>query len=793
MKTFEFTIKGLVQGVGYRPFIARLCMARGINGDVRNSGGIVFLRANFAEEKEANEFAVTLAEQYPEGAKPADISFVQVSFVDFTSFEVVKSNRNGLVPHLPADIGICENCLAELRGDQIVPISTNLVPKSTRFNRYPFISCAACGPRASIMRKIPYDRENTTMSEFEMCPECKKEFYDPADRRFYAQTISCPNCGPSLFWWDTNDEEKSELRENRITIKQKDISQEKIFNIATEILKSGGVLAVKNIGGYHLVCDATNSTAVERIRTIKNRETKPFAVMVKDVEIVKTYAHISQREEELLKSPARPIVLLEASNIRISPSVSMSSPDIGIMLPSNGLQYMLAEEFEVLVMTSANISGEPIIADDEAVKKLGVPVLGNDREIINPSDDSVVRIINDRVQILRRGRGYVPESLELGQNNLRENATKTIFASGADMKASFAFFAGNKAYVSQCFGDMSDLAVQTAYEKTSQIMCDMHNISPEVYAYDMHPGYASSSKIRKINANLIPVQHHIAHAASVIAENEISGPALCFSFDGTGYGLDKTIWGGELFYYNDGKFARTGHLDSVRLPGGDEGSRNANLALAGYIYEMRKRGMLGGIADEEIFCYNKLFERDTEKLVYNALKLEINSVLSSSCGRLFDAVSALLGIGAYNHYEGECACELEYAARKYRKVSKDNKDNGVGMPKPKSTMDILEILIRNKREGKDKGYLACLFHKSLVDLMLEMITSFSCGEKQDTKDIVLSGGCFANHLLTEMAIEKFEQEGFKVYTANKLPPGDDGITLGQLFYALNMHEQKTED
>lgn len=775
MKSFEFTIKGLVQGVGYRPFVARLCMQLGIKGNVCNSGGIVLLNANFENEEEAKAFVQKLYEAYPKGARPENISFAEKEYIDFKGFEIVKSNANNVIPFLPADIGICDDCIRDVTGKYNAENKTG-----KRFLRYPFISCAACGPRASIMERIPYDRENTTMSEFGMCPECRKDFYSQNDRRFYAQTLSCHNCGPRLFLWDDTGKEDAAEKD-----------QLKIFNKATEMIRSGRVIAVKNVGGYHLVCDATNTTAVEYIRTIKNRETKPFAVMVKDIEAAREFAHVSAEEEEALKSPARPIVLLDLSEKEsvISPEVSGNSPDIGIMLPSNGLQYMLAEEFEALVMTSANISGQPIIADDENVKKLGVPVLGNNRKIINPADDSVLRILNGKTQMLRRGRGYVPEPINLDT----EHNEGPLFAAGADMKASFAIYADGRAYVSQCFGDMADMSVQAAYEQTAGLMKKMHNIETASYVCDMHPLYASTSKIKNLYrkktenpepkaAKMTFVQHHMAHAASVIAENRLTEPALCFSFDGTGYGTDNTIWGGELFFYSERGFTRTNHLESVRLPGGDEGSRNANLSLAGYIYEMRKRGMLEGIADEDIFCYNKLFERESEKLVFTALKLEMNSACSSSAGRLFDAASALLDIAVYNHYEGECACELEYAARKFLKTA--GKTDAVTKCreaaqryKPQSSLEIIEILVKERLLHRDKGYLALLFHELITNLMVKM------SETVKTGNIVLSGGCFANRLLSELAIKAFTEQGKKVYMAHLLPPGDDGITLGQIYYA----------
>lgn len=868
-KTYELTVKGLVQGVGYRPYVAELLRSLGINGVVQNTGGIVKICIT-AADRAVEDLLHRLYKYYPEGAVVESISVREVSFTEFSAVEIITSDIEESIPVLPADLCICPGCIEELRN-----------PKNRRY-KYPFISCAGCGPRYTIMHRIPYDRENTTMQAFDMCEKCAGEYLTPGDRRYYAQTISCPDCGPQLYLEHVKKIRETQHGLENAGVNSKDckIQVEQVsdmqafteygtqaFESAVTLLKAGEVIAVKNTGGYHLVCDAFSEVAVSRLRRLKKRDKKPFAVMVSDLEKAGEYALINEREANLLTENARPIVLLKkrksegayentdctnkefstsdsetAENVnKPAYSVSMESSYIGIMLPSNGLQVMLSDEFEMLVMTSANISGEPMITCNKEIRTLGVPVLGNDREILTPADDSVVSVVRGKTQFLRRGRGFVPAPIETGF----DFGDKTVFASGADMKAAFAYGTGNRVYLSQYLGDLSHKRVQQEYLKTKARMEACFNLKADEIIMDKHPLYFS----RKLGEFNQPdtvkkeTYHHYAHMAAVMVEHGIEGDALGFSFDGTGYGEDGTIWGGEIFRYSNGKFSRVGCLKPVKMPGGDSASEDAEIPLAAYFYDALNRSgdelsELPGISflcniavqkeaigklkeyDNEICGQTKILIEKQDNLVFTnknkflfkALDLEVNTVINSSAGRVFDAVAALLEICNYNGYEGQCPSELEYAAvRGFEKLTGDKADGRESdEPEKKTFADESEIfeklrVVYTKQDGMliadtpelicrilaavakgvDADILACRFHEAIADFMVSAADALVNDEKKEIVPIVLSGGVFANRFLTEMVAEKLENKGYNVFFSEKVPPGDDGIALGQLFQIEN--------
>lgn len=754
-KTFLITVRGLVQGVGYRPFIVKLLKSGGHTGYVINSGGIVRIKVN-CDEVTATALAEHLKKNYPEGAVINDVEYMRLPYEELEGFKVGESDEaaDSDYPVLPADVAICENCRRELFN-----------PASRRYGYY-FISCAACGPRYTIMKSAPYDRKRTAMEPFELCTTCAREYYDTNDIRAYAQTISCKNCGPRLIF--------------RADERTPEIYDDAAFNLALDTLRRGGVIAVKDTGGYHLACDGLNAKAVAELRRVKARETKPFALMLKDIDTVKKYAHLSDDEAELLESPIRPIVLLARrktslkTDIVPAEDIFAGSPDIGAILPSTGLQYLLAEEFPVLVLTSANRTGEPMIADDEKMKAYALPMLYNDREIINPADDSIMRIVAGRVLTLRRARGLVPVPVELGVNLGRP----TVFAAGADMKAAFGFGRGSRAYISRYLGDMLDTGVQKEYQKTLKRLETLHGFKKKKTVCDMHPDYVTT----RMNYDGARVQHHMAHAAAVIAEFGIKEPALCFAYDGTGLGIDRSIWGSEVFEFDGDGLYRKHHFDEIKLPGGNEGVKNANLMLAGYIKAARDAGFeLPG--DEGIYYYNNFFEPGAEKMVYSALSTGINTVKSTSCGRVFDAMSALLKISDYNDYEGKCAIELEWAAREYAHVCKISGKKLPGFDEIRTFKNtaayFAETAVRLS-EGEPAWKLSYEFHlavaKNIVGTCLE----------SGVKNVVLSGGCFANVLLLKTAVTELEKKGFKVFVASAVPPGDDGIAIGQMYLAQKL-------
>ncbi len=610
----------------------------------------------------------------------------------YKEFKIIHSTNDNEIPFITPDLATCPNCEKELKD------------KNNRRYRHLFISCINCGARYTIINTLPYDRENITMSVFPLCDECKKEYTTPQDIRCHAQTIACNDCGPT-----TN-----------IPIDN-----------AIKTLKDGEILAIKDIGGYHLAC-LCESECSQKLREIKGRETKPFAVMFKDINEIKEYCEVGKKEEELLLSPARPIVLLKAKR-QFPHGVCDNSDFIGAFLPCNPIQILILDNVSPLIMTSANLSGEPIITDDKEIKKFGVKVLSHNREILTPLDDSVVQINAGEVQFIRRARGYVPLAIDMGIK-----AKSNILALGGDLKSSFAIMHGNYVYPSQYFGDLEDVKCFDAYKNNIRRFCNLHSFKPDTVVCDMHPLYYSSTTM-KTNAKY---QHHLAHAYSVIAEHKLKGDVLSFVFDGTGYGTDGAVWGGEVFLNQK----RVEHLEYTKMLASDEVSKNADICLA---------------------CYD-----GSNPLVKCAVDNNINTVNSSSMGRLFDAVAALLDICHYNSYEGECAIALENTARKATKEFRLT-----------PTLSPTKIINEIKNSNAPKEEIALGFHHMLAEVILKI------AEKYNANQVVLGGGCFNNRILTERVFELLKQSEIKVYINNKVPSGDQGICLGQA-YLTALNEQK---
>ncbi len=611
---------------------------------------------------------------------------------NYAEFKIVHSKNDNEIPFITPDLATCGSCEKELKDE------------NNRRYRHPFISCINCGARYTIINTLPYDRENITMSVFPLCDECKKEYTTPSNIRCHAQTIACNDCGPT-----TN-----------IPIDE-----------AIKMLKSGEILAIKDIGGYHLSCICDSECAL-KLREIKGRETKPFAVMFKDINEIKEYCEVSKKEEELLLSPARPIVLLKSKK-QFPHGVCDNSDFIGAFLPCNPIQILILDSVSPLIMTSANLSGEPIITNDEEIKKFGVKFLSHDREILTPIDDSVVQINAGEMQFIRRARGYVPLAIDVGIK-----AKSNILALGGDLKSSFAIMHGGAVYPSQYFGDLEDIKCFEAYKNNIERFCRLHSFTPNTAVCDMHPMYYSSTAMQTDKK----YQHHLAHAYSVIAEHRLKGDVLSFVFDGTGYGTDGAIWGGEVFLNQK----RVEHLEYTKMLASDEISKNADLCLA---------------------CYD-----GSNPLVKSAIEHNINTVNSSGMGRLFDAVAAVLDICHYNSYEGECAIMLENAARK-----------AVNAYHLTPTLSPKKAIEEIKKANVSKEEIALGFHYMLAEVILDI------SKKYNAKQVTLSGGCFNNRILTGRTFELLTQNNIKVYINNKVPSGDQGICLGQAYLAA-LDEQK---
>jgi len=797
------TVLGVVQGVGYRPFVARLATELGITGTVRNSGGTVQIIAQ-GDQPSIDRFVGALKEKRPPGADVTQV-LVEKSVQEqpYTDFHIIKST--GITEHtplLPTDLPMCETCREEL-----------LDPGNRRFG-YSFISCVDCGPRYSIMEAIPYDRDTITMSTYLMCPSCTKEYTEDSRRR-HAQTISCHDCGPQLI-----------LALPGLTLEKK-----AALDRATQILTAGGVLAIKGIGGYQLACRPDSYEAVDALRKLKNRDRKPFAVMFPDLDGVKAMCRVSGKEEELLLSAARPIVLLGTKHpadlyAEPGPQESAGNPEPagspvdssfcaavngesrfqGAFLPYTALHQQLTDACGPLVMTSANLSDEPIIYRDEDILKISSPylsgVLYNTRRIVTPLDDSVARVVSGKSQLIRRSRGYVPSPIILTSTTPR-----TILAMGGDLKAGFCLYQENRAYLSQYFGDMDSYQVQKNYSENILHMQNLFHIRPEIIACDLHPLYRTSELAAKwthlepenegglttgnaagheaghaaVTPAGIPlqqpvlIQHHHAHAASVMAEHGIDS-CIGVTFDGTGYGTDGTIWGGEFLLCKGAGYTREAHLGVTTLCGGDEAARQADLTASCYLFA----------AGEPI--------RHKDAPVIRAALLEKSlTQQTSSMGRLFDAVSSVLGICSLNSYEGECAVMLENAAA--QAVSE-----GI-LPFPlhftiehgkhESTADPIAVLyeiFRAVNSGCDKKALALGFHMAVAEMVVSLCRHI--GEKGKETRVVLSGGVFANLLLAEKCAAELGKIGFAVYQNESVPVSDGGISLGQAWICGQMLKQR---
>lgn len=767
------TVLGVVQGVGYRPFVALLAKELGITGTVRNSGGSVQIIAQ-GEQSQIDRFVRALRERRPPGADVTQV-LVEKSVQEqpYTDFYIIDST--GIVEHtplLPTDLPMCETCREEL-----------LDPRNRRFG-YSFISCVDCGPRYSIMESIPYDRDTITMNKYPMCPSCNKEYIGD-DRRRHAQTISCHDCGPQLI-----------LALPGLTLEKK-----AALDRGCRILAAGGVLAIKGIGGYQLACRPDSSEAVDSLRKLKNRDSKPFAVMFPDLNSIKTLCRVSAAEEELLLSAARPIVLLgtkQPVDLSFCTGVNGESRFQGAFLPYTALHQQLTDTCGPLVMTSANLSDEPIIYRDEDILKISSPylsgVLYNTRRIVTPLDDSVARVVSGKSQLIRRSRGYVPSPIILASE-----APSTILAMGSDLKAGFCLHQENRAYLSQYFGDMDSYQVQKNYSESVLHMQNLFHIRPEIIACDMHPLYRTSELAAKwarrepenaaghepgnaaghaavTQAGItlpqpVLIQHHHAHAASVMAEHGIDS-CIGVTFDGTGYGTDGTIWGGEFLLCKGAGYTREAHLGVTTLCGGDEAARQADLTASCYL-----------------FAAGEPIRHKDAPLIRAALQNKSLIQQTSSMGRLFDAVSSVLGICSFNSYEGECAVMLENAAAQAL-------SEGI-LPFPLhfliehgkhgSTADpvaVLHEIFCAVNSGCDNKALALGFHMAVVEMVVSL--SRHIGAKSKETRVVLSGGVFANLLLAEKCAEELGKIGFTVYQNESVPVNDGGISLGQAWICGQM-------
>ncbi|MEU8525449.1 carbamoyltransferase HypF [Streptomyces sp. NPDC048629] len=782
-------VRGVVQGVGFRPFVYALATGLRLSGHVTNTAEGVVAEVE-GDPEDVAAFCARLAPDAPPLARVESVEAAEVTASGGTGFTIVPSRQGGAVRTLvPPDTATCDDCLAEL------------ADPADRRHLHPFITCTHCGPRFTIVTGLPYDRVHTTMAGFPMCPDCAREYADPADRRFHAQPVACPHCGPRLRLVTAPDGPAGPGTRPDVGFASDLASDSGDDPIAAarRMLAAGAILAVKGLGGYHLACDATDPDAVAELRRRKARGDKPFAMMAADLADIEPHAYLGPLERELLTGAVRPVVLLRRRDAAApregavpARAVAPGSPDLGFMLPYTPVHHLLLglgaadrEGPRLLVMTSGNLSGEPIVTDDaEALTRLAGLAdawLLHDRPIHVPCDDSVVRVFDGEQLTLRRSRGYAPLPVALPVE------VAPALAVGGDLKNAFCLGAGRQAWLSAHIGDMDDLATQLALTSAEQQLESVTGVRPGLLAADRHPAYRSTRWARDRSAGrpVVPVQHHHAHVAAAMAENGLDGtcPVIGVAFDGTGYGLDGAVWGGEFLLADYAGFERFAHLAYVPLPGGDAAVRRPyRMALA----HLRAAGLA---LDPALPC-TEACEPGELPLVERQLVRELNCVPTSSMGRLFDAVSSLAGICHHAGYEAQAAIELEAAALSAPAVAEDGRYVfRLGPPRAGASLTadpapLLAAVSADVLDGTPAAVVAARFHLAVARLVRTVCVA-ARGET-GVETVALTGGVFANTVLSSACAEGLRKDGFTVLRHRLIPPNDGGLALGQLVVAARV-------
>ena len=764
----RIVIRGAVQGVGFRPFVYRLATGLNLAGWVINSPQGVHIEVEGARET-IEAFLLRVERERPPRASIQSVECVWLDPAGYRGFEIRHSSAAGAPTTLVLpDIATCVDCLREV-----------FDPRDRRY-RYPFTNCTNCGPRFTIIEALPYDRPLTSMKGFTMCPACAREYADPLDRRFHAQPNACPACGPSLQLWDAGGAVLAE--------------RDDALAGAVAALREGRVVALKGIGGFLLLVDASKQSAVERLRERKHREEKPLALMYPSVAIAQLDCEVSPLEERLLVSPESPIVLLRrraGARGAIAAAVAPRNPYLGVMLPYSPLHHLLMHDFgRPAVATSGNASDEPICTDErEALERLsGIAdvFLVHDRPIVRHMDDSIARVLLGRELVLRRARGYAPLPLPLA------HPSPPTLAVGGHLKNTIALAVGRNVFVSQHIGDLETAEAIEAFERVIRSFHDLYEVTPERVAADLHPDYLSTKHAKTLSLPVVQVQHHYAHVAACMAENELDGQVLGVSWDGTGYGLDGTIWGGEFLLTDSSSFRRVATLRSFRLPGGERAIREPRRTALGVLHEM-----WGARAAERIdLAPLRAFGEADRRVVFQMLEKGLNAPATTSAGRLFDAVASLIDLRQQISFEGQAAMELEFAVDEREPPERgypcriDERPSADARAPRLMVVDwqpIVEGILADLDRGMAAAAIAARFHHALADLIVEIARRV--GEPR----VVLTGGCFQNRYLTEQAVVRLARAGFRPYWHQRIPPNDGGIAVGQIVAALRSDPRRHED
>ncbi|MFN7950738.1 MAG: carbamoyltransferase HypF [bacterium] len=756
----RLAVRGAVQGVGFRPFVFRLAAELALDGWVQNTGPGVLIEVQGRRER-LDAFLERLRSELPPNASLQSVETVFLDPVALEGFEIRASAAGDSTEAIVLpDLATCSDCLREI------------FDPADRRHRYPFTNCTNCGPRFTIVEELPYDRPRTTMKRFVMCPRCQLEYDDPRDRRFHAQPNACPECGPSLAWWDADGRELAR--------------REAALGAAVAALREGWIVAVHGMGGFHLMCVASDERVVGELRRRKHREEKPLAVMFAHLAALAAACEVSAAETRVLTSPQAPIVLLRrraGAAASVAANVAPGNPSLGAMLPATPLHHLLLRDLgQPVVATSGNRSDEPICIDaHDAVRRLaGIAdcFLVHDRPIARHVDDSVVRVLLDRELVLRRSRGYAPLPVPIASDVV---AAEPVLAVGAHLKSTVALAVGANVFVSQHIGDLETPEALAAFREVIDSFTRLYRVSPRLLATDLHPDYLSTQHAVGAGGTRLAVQHHLAHVAGAMLENQLSGPVLGVAWDGTGLGTDGTSWGGEFLLTDGAEFRRVASLRPFRLPGGDAVAREPRRAALALLHACFGAA-LGERDDLEPM---RAFGANERTVLLAALAKGVRSPLTTSAGRLFDAVASLTGIRQRSSFEGQAAMELEWACdadttdRYTLPVVPWRGERSTDAPERMADWEpAVRALVDDLGRHVPAGVVAARFHAGMAEAIVDVARWI--GEER----VVLSGGCFQNRVLTERAVTRLRAEGFRPYWHQRVPPNDGGIALGQMAVAL---------
>ena len=769
--TKRIRVYGIVQGVGFRPTVSRHAVSNGIRGNVCNKGPYVEIYAQ-GSGAQVDGFLKDLEERPPKRAAILKINTEDIpaeNAPQFGAFDIIESEKTKGEIFVSPDIAICDECKEEMYNS-----------KDRRY-LHPFINCTCCGPRMTILDSLPYDRERTSMKEFPMCPDCAEEYDDPKTRRYDAQPVCCNACGPEVYLIG-----RGERGRDAITYTRK-------------VIHDGGIVAIKGIGGFHLCCDATNEETVSRLRMLKHRPAKPFAVMAKDETVVKRECIVTPEQGQILTGHQKPILLLDrrsngGQTEKLAPSVAPGNPKVGVMLPYAPVQLLLfqyddgIEMPDLLVMTSGNTSGAPICRDDEeAITELSHlcdAILSHNRKIRIRADDTVMDFYKNEPYMIRRSRGYAPLPFMTSTDWKGQ-----VLAVGGELKNTFCIGVDSRFYPSPYVGDLEDLRTVKALQETIHRFQTLLEVEPQVVVCDLHPKYNSTVVADSLSYPVIQVQHHYAHVLSCMTENDCQEPVIGVSFDGTGYGTDGTIWGGEILLADYQNFIRFGSITPFLQIGGDASAKEGWRIAVSMIYGYTKnREKAWDIIEKLGLC-----SEQESKVQFTMADRKINAVMSTSAGRLFDAVSAILGIRRQSSFEGEASTALQFAAEEFEQKGKLNGNEIWDNVQPViseleercllNTEALVKQIVEAKLQGTDSGELAYLFHQTLAEQIV--VACIEARKSSGRNKTALSGGVFQNRLLLHLTEERLGQEGFEVLRHHMIPPNDGGIAIGQAAYGMN--------